>query len=758
MIDASASVAATAPWTASKELKRVGLIALVLLTSVIAMFTVIGPSNTFSSPILLALLNLTFQSVGLFVVAWVANRSYLGSGLPQLLLISSSMIVFGTAVLINSLSILIIPTELDTNFLITGHNIGLLLFAFLNLLAVLLIIFEGAREPKFGPRTNIFLGLALSALLAVLVISFAGAGLFPTFWVGGSTLTRDLVLAVTIFLLLIATILLTWLYSESRSSVVYWYTLGLAAYAIGTYSILVAIYFDGSLIWAGRIAQYMGSVFLLLTVFASLKGDRWTVAFSRSRVQFDYLFANMAEAFAYLRAVRNDRGEPADYVYVKVNDAFRELTSTQVDPVGLRGSDVDCVMPDFLSFIREVDTKGRMARSEAYHEASRRWFSATAYSVEKGYYAVMFDDITDIKRAQQRVERSERLFRAAIENFPDVFNIYDSEGRLLYVNRKALERTGLREEDLIGRRDDEVPTIPPTICDQYLPALKKTYETGETQTCTLALSPDLGGAVQIVHYVPVKDETDRVVNVLGITTDMTERLKMEEELRHSNAELQQFAYVASHDLQEPLRMVTSYLSLLERRYKPQLDERAQEYIHNAVSGSLRMRSLIDDLLAYSRVETASKGLAPVDMNEVASETLGVLNHTIADSGAEVHIEPLPTVLANRIQMVQVLQNLIGNAIKFRGVDRPRVEVRATDEQSEWRFMVKDNGIGLNTEYAEKIFQMFQRLHTTEQYPGTGVGLAIAKKIVEKHGGRIWVESEEGKGATFYFTIRKSGGI
>ena len=224
------------------------------------------------------------------------------------------------------------------------------------------------------------------------------------------------------------------------------------------------------------------------------------------------------------------------------------------------------------------------------------------------------------------------------------------------------------------------------------------------------------------------------------------------ELQRSNAELQQFVYVASHDLQEPLRMVTSYLGLMERTFKQQLDPKAKEYIDHAVEGGNRMRELINDVLAYSRVDTQGKKLAPVDMNAVVSKLLTVMDGPIKENKAEVIVDPLLTILADESQMNRVMQNLIGNALKFHGSERPVIHISSSPGEREWTFSVKDNGIGIDSKNNTRIFEMFRRLHTSEQYEGTGIGLAICKKIVEGHGGRIWVESEPGKGATFFFTI------
>ncbi len=224
------------------------------------------------------------------------------------------------------------------------------------------------------------------------------------------------------------------------------------------------------------------------------------------------------------------------------------------------------------------------------------------------------------------------------------------------------------------------------------------------------------------------------------------------ELRRSNAELEQFAYVASHDLQEPLRMVTSYLQLLERRYKANLDEDASDFIAYAVDGAARMQTLIQDLLTYSRVGTRGASFEPTDCQAVLDQVLQNLEVAIAESDTQIDSGPLPNLSADASQLAQLLQNLVGNAIKFRGDSPPRVQVAATQRDGDWMFSVQDNGIGIDPQYSERIFQVFQRLHGIGQYPGTGIGLAVCKKIVERHHGTIWVESQPDAGATFFFTI------
>jgi signal transduction histidine kinase len=228
------------------------------------------------------------------------------------------------------------------------------------------------------------------------------------------------------------------------------------------------------------------------------------------------------------------------------------------------------------------------------------------------------------------------------------------------------------------------------------------------------------------------------------------------ELERSNAELQQFAYAASHDLQEPLRMVANFTQLLAERYASRLDDDGREFIAYAVGGAARMQALIQDLLAYSRVGAKGRGFEPVNCNEAFGRAVSNLYASIGESAALVSHDELPVIQADATQMVQVFQNLVGNGIKFKGADPPRVHVSAVRNADDWVFSVRDNGIGIEPRYAERIFVIFQRLHRPEDYPGNGIGLALCRKIVERHGGEIWLESQPGQGSTFFFSIPVDG--
>ncbi len=364
-------------------------------------------------------------------------------------------------------------------------------------------------------------------------------------------------------------------------------------------------------------------------------------------------------------------------------------------------------------------------------------------------------------------ERADTYFRALVEAAPDGIVAVDRAGTIVLVNAQVETMTGYTRDELLGQ---PVEILVPERFHQQHVADRERY-TAAPRTRPMGAGLALAARRKDGSEIPVEISLSPLgagdnLLVMSIIRDVTERRRAEAELRRtaarlaqqtaelerSNAELQQFAYVASHDLQEPLRMVASYTQLLARRYGDKLDADALEFIDFAVDGARRMQALINDLLAYSRVGTRGAEFAPTDCNAVVDQVLADLGAAIEDEHAVVTRGDLPTVLGDAGQLSQLFQNLIGNAIKFHGERAPRVAVAAERRDDEWLFTVRDNGIGIEPEYADRIFVIFQRLHSRAEYPGTGIGLAICKKIVERHGGRIWMESTPGEGTTFYFTL------
>ncbi len=365
-------------------------------------------------------------------------------------------------------------------------------------------------------------------------------------------------------------------------------------------------------------------------------------------------------------------------------------------------------------------------------------------------------DTLERRRTEQALRRANDYNRSLLEASLDPLVTISPDGKITDVNKATELVTGLTRQELVGTDFSDYFTNPQKARAGY----QQVFREGWVQDYELEVRHRDGHLTPVVYNASLyRDEAGKVTGVFAAARDITERKRAEEalkeysaELARSNADLQQFAYVASHDLQEPLRMVASFTQLLARRYQGKLDADADEFIGYAVDGARRMQALINDLLTYSRVGTQGKEFAPTDCEDLLEGVLTNLQKATKETAAVVTHDPLPTVWGDAPQLAQVLQNLIANALKFHGPEPPRVHISVQSRDGDWRFSVRDNGIGIDPQYADRIFVLFQRLHPMAEYPGTGMGLAIAKKIVERHGGRIWVESEPGKGSNFCFTI------
>jgi PAS domain S-box-containing protein len=352
---------------------------------------------------------------------------------------------------------------------------------------------------------------------------------------------------------------------------------------------------------------------------------------------------------------------------------------------------------------------------------------------------------------------------SGIKDYANV--MLDPEGFIVSWNEGGERLKGYRAEEIIGQHFSRFYSAEDIRKGLPVMELKQAKETGRFEGEGWRVRKDGSRFLANIVITAFRDGKGQLRGFGKITRDITERRKAEEhltktmvDLKRSNDELGQFAYVASHDLQEPLRMVASYTQLLAQRYKGRLDSDADEFIAFAVDGCNRMQGLIQDLLSYSRAGASAEPLREISCEGALERTLRNLRPTIQDSGAMVTHDSLPTIMTDETQLVQVFQNLIANAIKYRGPEPPLVHVSATRNGSdEWVFSVRDNGMGMEPQYFERIFILFQRLHGQKDFAGTGIGLAMCKKIVDRLGGRIWVESQPTKGSTFYFALPAGDG-
>ncbi len=360
------------------------------------------------------------------------------------------------------------------------------------------------------------------------------------------------------------------------------------------------------------------------------------------------------------------------------------------------------------------------------------------------------------RRSQVGLDR----FRKLIDMLPEALVMANQRGEVLLVNSRTEQLFGYKREELLGR---PVENLIPERLRAAHPSHREGYF-AQPVSRSMGVGRDLVGLCKDGAEVPIEVslgpvESDEGLLVASLISDITQRKQLERELMErqkklvrSNAELEQFAYVASHDLQEPLRMVASYVQLLAQRYRGRLDADADEFIQFAVDGATRMKTLISDLLAYSRVGTHGKPPQKVELDSALGQALSNLTIAVQEARAEITNDRLPVVTGDELQLTELFQNLIGNALKFRRDGSAAVHIGAERRADEWVISVRDNGIGIDPQYKERIFVIFQRLHGRDEYPGTGIGLAICQKIVTRHGGRIWVESKPGEGATFRFTI------
>ncbi len=515
-------------------------------------------------------------------------------------------------------------------------------------------------------------------------------------------------------------------------------------------------------------------------------GERWGVlelraAAPRAFDEADAAFvADVADVLASALAA-DRRQSQAEEVYGRISDAFFALDEEWrftylndrahelINPgdEDLVGENVweqfpEAVTREFKSkYEHAVDEQESVTFEEYYPEPLDAWFEVSAYPSETGL-SVYFQDVTERKRVEQELRQSEARFRMLAEELEEVVWMTTADPtEFVYVNPAFGEVWGMDHETLYDQPLAFIDAIHPDDREQvreaYLALPEEPYDEEYR-----VVRPD--GDVRWVHArgtsAVAPDADGEMVRVIGIGEDVTEHKRREErleelvaELESSNERLEQFAYAASHDLQEPLRMVSSYLQLIEDRYGEELDEEAREFFDFAVDGADRMREMIQGLLAYSRVETGGNPFEPVALDAVLDAVEDDLRIRIEDSDAEIDADPLPTVVGDEGQLRQVFQNLLDNAIEYSGDDDPRIRIAATaTDDSRWEITIRDEGIGIDPENVDRVFEVFERLHAVGDHAGTGIGLALVERIVERHGGEIRVDSKPGEGTAFTFSL------
>ncbi len=453
--------------------------------------------------------------------------------------------------------------------------------------------------------------------------------------------------------------------------------------------------------------------------------------------------------------------------YLNINRAYAHKCGYEPEemlglqwPITVHPDDVEMMISAYQEMLIsgkvEVEARGFRKDGSFFYKQLTMIKACDEQGIFNGHHCFM-KDITDRKLTETALLESESRYRQIVELAEEGIWVIDNKARTTYVNQAMARMLGYTELEMFGE------SMFNFMDEQAIHSAKENMERrqqGMAERHEFRLKTKDGKDVwTYMSTSPLMDKNDNLLSCCALVYNITERkeaeqqmLQLTEDLKRSNEELEQFAYVASHDLQEPLRAVTSYTQLLAQRYQGNLDEKADKYINYIVDGATRMQQLINDLLAYSRLGRQGKIFELADCNAAVEQSLRNLQIAIAETQAVITCDAMPTVMADESQLVQLFQNLIANGIKFCREDIPLIQIAACRQEGEWLFCVRDNGIGIDPEYADRIFIIFGRLHGRREYPGTGIGLAMCKRIVERHGGRIWVESQEGKGATFYFTI------
>lgn len=451
-----------------------------------------------------------------------------------------------------------------------------------------------------------------------------------------------------------------------------------------------------------------------------------------------------------------------DYNFTYVNESA--LKTMRKDQNDLIGKNAFIEFPQlkksiFKNYLDEVKKTGQPAQFEFYYEYYDLWFDESIYPSPDGF-SVYYKDITKRKIITQALADAYEKENEILESISDAFVAVDKNYDFTYFNKKAEELLKVKKKDAIGKNIWMLFNYAKGSIAEI--EYKKSLANNETRIFDFYNEP-LRTWLNIKSFPSKKGLS---IYFRDITHEKQQQYKLEElnsnlkeytkKLEISNKELEQFAYIASHDLQEPLRMVTSFMNQLKKKYEDQLDDKAQTYINFAVDGAQRMRQIIIDLLEFSRAGTKNEKLEKLDLNEEMAEVLSLLHSSISKKNVDLDIEELPEVYYSKIAIRQLFHNLIGNAIKYSNKNgSPKIEVKWTENEKEFQFEIKDDGIGIDKKDHEKIFQIFQRLHSKSEYSGTGLGLAICKKLVERYRGNIWVESQLGKGSSFFFTLQKN---
>lgn len=734
--------------------------------------------NTF----LLLILNLIFNTSASLLIFYLTSRSFLISGRISLVLFSCAALIWGFA---GSLSAIF--GNQDPNTTITIYNLSVLLSTILYLIGALSWSKQKYSIEYPGIWLTIFLFSTITLIALIVLLTIHGKT--PLFFIEnkGGTPLRYYVLITSSILLLFTSYILRRSEKLLQLRSLYWYSIALGLLVIGFFAVMLQHRLGDFLNWTGRAAQFLGGLYIIIAAFILVKETNvWehSIEFELNRKRQQAENALRKSECRY-RQIVELAGE--GIIITDKNFQITEWNKASELLYGWSASEAkDKNIHDFLwSEKQESETENLLndPLDIIQYETTTTKKDGTPVDIivkisairdEEGNvsgYILINHDITRRKKSEQQMriardelEYSQKRLNIALENAKIGLWEWDFTKDEFLMDEKTEMMFGL----VPGTFGKTFAAFEEILNEEDLPRVRTAYKTsvenGVPNESVFRIGPaDNQKYISSKAFI-IRNEEGHPQNMLGVFFDVTAfredtdkaLFQLNQDLSRSNRDLENFAYVASHDLQEPLRMVTSFTQLLKMRYGDSLDEDARTYINYAVDGSKRMYELLNALLSYSRVGTRGMNLKVIDMKDVLTKVRSNLMIKLEQTRATFYWENLPEILADENQMVQLIQNLVENGIKF-SRDTPVITISAKEEDGFHIISVNDEGIGIEAQYYDRIFRIFQRLHTRDKYEGMGVGLSICQRIVERHGGKIWVESIIGRGTTFFFSMPKVTG-
>lgn len=709
----------------------------------------------YGSPFLLLSLNFVFTALTSLFVVFLVSRSFLLRGSASLLLMGCGVLLWGISSVIS-----VIVDPYGVNSTVTIHNICAWLAALFHLTGSLTSL---RGEPTLQ-QSRTMLAAAYAGVLGLLffVCYAAVGGLTPVFFVQGSggTPVRQFVLGSAVAMFAGTALVLRAARKKSDSAFVYWYTLAVALIATGLVGVLLQSSFGSPLNWTARAAMFSGGVYMFVSALVSMQDTQnWevslTTALSHARQRYADLFQLAADG-----VVVHDLSNNHLFGRIReANPAMCAMLGYTVDE--LRAEPAPMLVAPAYNHPVTDSARGEVTlvnrRGEAiFAEISTRAFEQNG--VRLGLSVVR--DVTARRRTEDQVRELAQRLTYHVDNSPLAVIEWGADLRISRWSGEAERMFGWTAAEVLGKSIEDVRWIHAEEAEAAMMQMCADLQNGTPQSYSHNRNYRKDGSVVYCEWYNscLLDEHGNLRSILSLVLDVTARTLAEEGLRRVNAELEQFAYAASHDLQEPLRNISLFAQMLERSYSDVLDERGAEYLNYVTSGARRISDLLSGLRAYLQLSSAPAAIHHVDTQAVVGEVLQTLDQAIAAEQARVTVEELPAVAVDAVHLQQLFQNLIGNALKFRSAAVPEIHISAVPQGPSVRFCVKDNGMGIDPQYSKQIFGVFKRLHSHAKIPGSGIGLAICQKIVERYNGTIRVESAPGEGASFHVTLPAAAAV